>query len=180
MAREPRQLSQTLPAHLIQHAVHGADCFADATDRLIFLTQLDRAAHRHHCQVHAYVLMTNHVHLLISCPLRDGISKVMQQLTGRYAQRFNHRYGRRGALWERRFWSSVVKSDDYVLGTYRYVERNPVKAGLCENPARYRWSSAQHNAWGRQDRVVRPHAVYQQLGRTATDRQANYRKILGI
>jgi putative transposase len=167
------------PLHVIQRGNNRSACFADDADRQLFLQLLGILASKFQCALHAYVLMTNHVHLLITPETADGGSIMMKQLGVRYVQHFNRAHGRTGTLWEGRFRSSVVATEGYFLCCQRYIEANPVRAGMVSHPAEYRWSSHRFNAWGEPDALVTPHPVYLALGSDAAQRQEVYRGLSG-
>lgn len=163
----PRPLRFILPdvaVHLTQRGNNRAACFRRDSDYVLYLLHLRELCTRYRCAVHAYCLMTNHVHLLLSPPSAEACQALMKQLGQRYAQHFNRTYGRSGALWEGRYHSSVATTRRYVLGCYRYIELNPVEAGIVNHPARYTWSSYRANAMGVDDRLVVPHAEFLALG----------------
>ena len=143
-----------------------------------YLQALGEAAAKHSCEVHAYVLMTNHVHLLVTPAEPGGASKMMQAIGRRYVACFNARYRRTGTLWEGRFKSALVDSDAYVLACYRYIELNPVRAAMCSAPDEYPWSSYHANALGRHEPRLRPHASWAALGTTDETRRASYRELI--
>jgi putative transposase len=151
--------------------------FGTTADYRFFHHCLANAARRHRCLVHAYVLMTNHVHLLITPASRDGIGRMMQSVGRRYVQYFNNRYGRTGTLWEGRYRATLIDTDQYLLTCYRYIELNPVRAGLVTHPAAYPWSSYAANALGDDDSLLTPHALYLGLDRDAANRRSVYRAL---
>lgn len=148
--------------------------FADE-DYHCYLHWLQKSAADWHCAIHAYVLMTNHVHLLVTAEKPDGIAKLMQAIGRRYVQYINRSYQRTGSLWEGRFKSSVVQAEDYLLTCMRYIELNPVRANMVNDPAQYRWSSYRHNGLGQADARIEPHPLYLGLGRNESDRLVAYR-----
>jgi putative transposase len=163
----PRPLRYLLPdvaVHLTQRGVNRANCFQRESDYLFYLLHLRELASKLGCAVHAYCLMTNHVHLLLTAPSADSCKTLMKQLAQRYAQHFNRAYVRSGPLWDGRYHSSIAATARYVLATYRYIELNPVDAGMVSHPARYTWSSYRANALGEDDRIVKPHAEFVALG----------------
>ena len=173
----PRSLRNILPCvavHLTQRGNNRAACFRRESDYLLYLLHLRDLSARLQCAVHAYCLMTNHVHLLVSPPSAEACKALMKQLGQRHAQYFNRTYGRTGSLWDRRYDSSVAASARYVLGCYRYIELNPVDAGMVNHPTLYTWSSYRANALGRDDRIVNAHAEYLALGRDAETRRKAY------
>ncbi|HEY2344937.1 MAG TPA: transposase [Xanthomonadaceae bacterium] len=177
MARLPRFDLPGVPQHVIQRGNDRQPCFASDDDRERYLQDLREAAARHEVAVHAYVLMTNHVHLLATPPARHAIAAMMQALGRRYVAYFNHTWQRTGTLWEGRYKACVVDTDRYLLTCYRYIELNPVRAAMVEGPAAYRWSSHRCNANGESDALVVPHERYLALGDTGPARQSAYRAI---
>jgi putative transposase len=159
--------------HLIQRS-RGA-CFLRESDGRAYLDWLRAYAQRFECAVHAYVLMSNHVHLLATPARALGASQMMRVLAERYARSFAEARGCSDAIWEEPFDASPVYAPRYLLSCMRYIEENPVRAGLTADPDAYRWSSFGANAWGRDDPVVTPHALYFALGRSPERRRARYR-----
>lgn len=158
----------------MQRGNNRLPCFHDDTDRRLYLRYLREASTRHACDVHAYVLMTNHVHLLAT-PLAIGaMSRMMQVLNRNYAGYFNFRHERTGTLWEGRFKSCLVDTDAYLLRCYRYIEMNPVRAGMVSEPGAFAWSSYRGNALGRWNPLLKPHEQYVRLGRDNTERRFAY------
>jgi putative transposase len=160
--------------HLTQRGNNRAACFRRDSDYLLYLLHLRELSTRLQCAVHAYCLMTNHVHLLLSPPTSEACVALMKRLGQRYAQYFNRTYGRTGSLWDGRYHSSVAESERYVLGCYRYIDLNPVDAAIVDHPGRYTWSSYRANALGKDDRLVTPHAAFLALGLDAASRRAAY------
>jgi putative transposase len=175
MARLPRLTAPGLPHHLIQRGNNRQAIFVDDADRVRFLGDLGELAAAMGLAVHAYVLMPNHVHILATPAERDTTARVMQALGRRYVRYFNDRQGRSGTLWEGRYRSTVVETDRYLLACMRYIEMNPVRAGLAGEPARYRWSSHAHNVGVKADPLLSEHAAYWALGNTPFERQLAYR-----
>lgn len=180
MARLPRYAVPGQPQHIIQRGNNRQVIFADETDYQFFHDALVEASRSHGLAVHAYVWMTNHVHLLATPELAHSISKVFQSAGRRYVQYFNRTYRRTGTLWEGRYRATVVDSERYLLTLMRYIELNPVRAGIAPHPRDYPWSSYWRNAYGESganaDWVV-PHAEYLGLGCDAEDRQSAYRRL---
>ena len=175
MPRKPRMYVAGLPCHVIQRGNNRNPVFFNDQDRRFYLSCLAEACERYRVAIHAYVLMTNHVHLLMT-PLRsDGVSRVMQSLGRRYVQVINRLHGRTGTLWEGRHRATVVHAEDYLLACSRYIELNPVRACMVDHPGDYLWSSYHANACGRADPLVTPHACYLALGPDAASRQRQYR-----
>ncbi len=175
MPRQPRVILPGYPHHVIQRGNNRDIIFASDADYLVYLEKLGDACRRHGCRVHAYVLMTNHVHLLMTPETQTGLSRAMQSLGRYYVQYFNYLYKRTGTLWEGRFKATLVDTDNYLLSCYRYIEENPVRAAMVASPADYRWSSYRHNAFGAPDALVSAHEGYLALGSTLADRQRAYR-----
>lgn len=176
MARLPRFVLPGQPQHVIQRGNNRQECFCAESDYRFYQDKLHAASEKHGCKIHAYVLMTNHVHLLVTPQREDGIGKMMQMLGRYYVQYFNYCYQRTGTLWEGRYKATLIDSEAYLLTCMRYIELNPVRAEhLAEHPADYPWSSYRCNALGQEDRLVVAHREYQQLGKTGQDRQAVYR-----
>lgn len=175
MARLPRFDLAGIAQHIVQRGNDRKPCFAAEADYLQYLKELREASFRHGCAIHAYVLMTNHVHLLATPDEVGAVSRMMQAIGRRYVGGFNARYRRTGTLWEGRFKAALVDSDRYVLACYRYIECNPVRAGMSLGPADYRWSSHAFNALGATDPVTTPHRDYLRLGHDTPSRLAAYR-----
>lgn len=175
MPRRPRIKLPLLPQHLVQRGVNREPCFFAEEDYHCYLHWLKKSAADCRCAIHAYVLMTNHVHLLVTPEMPEGTSRLMQSVGRRYVQYINRSYRRTGTLWEGRFKSSVVQEERYFLLCSRYIELNPVRAGMVIDPGQYRWSSYRYNGLGQADERLTPHAEYLALGRTDQDRQATYR-----
>ena len=175
MPRLPRYSIPGQPQHVIQRGNNKSSIFSASDEFQFFRECLRSARDRSGCQIHAYVFMTNHVHLLLSPGDSHGISDLMQSLGRRYVKYFNDRHGRTGTLFEGRYRATVVDTEEYLLTCYRYIEENPVRAGLARNPAGYRWSSHAANAYGARDSLVTPHERYEALGSTSETRQASYR-----
>lgn len=177
MPRPPRPDLARVPQHVAQRGNDRQACFFHEDDRLTYLTLLREAALRHGCAVHAYVLMTNHVHLLVTPVEQGAVSRMMQMLGRNYVTHVNACYRRTGTLWEGRYKSCLVDSEDYVLACYRYIELNPVRAGMVETPSEYRWSSHRRNAYGEPDPLVHPHAEYLALGCASSPACVAYRAL---
>jgi putative transposase len=177
MARKPRYYLAGFPCHVIQRGNNREPCFFADLDYVYYLDCLKDAASKYDCAVHAYVLMTNHVHLLMTPATPDGISRVMQSVGRRYVQYVNFSYKRTGTLWEGRHKASLIQTQTYLLSCYRYIELNPVRAGMVERPGDYPWSSYAAHAAGKPDPVVEDHAEHLALGDTADQRQRAYREL---
>lgn len=177
MARLPRYFIKGQPQHIIQRGNNRESIFAHNNDYQFYLECLQDAAKRNELFIHAYVLMTNHVHILASPETENSISKTLQSVGRRYVQYFNYIYKRTGTLWEGRYKATVIDSDHYLLTCMRYIELNPVRAGMTEHPRDYPWSSYGVNAAGTNNKLILPHGLYRQMGITETDRQAAYRQL---
>ena len=164
MGRYARLVVSDVALHVVQRGNNRQDCFHHDTDRVVYLSLLSDAAALRHCAIHAYCLMTNHIHLLFTPRDEEACSLMMRDLGRDYAGYFNRRYERTGSLWERPFKSCLVDSASYVLACYRYIERNPVRAHMVDHPGAYLWSSYRGNVVGN-DRLLTPHAEYAALAR---------------
>ena len=177
MPRRARLSLPGIPWHIIQRGNNRAVCFYSEDDYLFYLHHLEENAARFGCAVHAYVLMTNHVHLLLTPEKADSVSPLMKHLGQRYVQYVNRTYRRSGTLWEGRFRSCLTQAEDYVLACYRYIELNPVRAGMVRHPRDYRWSSYAANAEGKPSRIIQSHDQYLRLGRSEAQRREAYRAL---
>lgn len=177
MPRLPRIVLPGASVHVIQRGNNRTATFFTADDLERYRSTLFEACRRFRCAIHAYVLMTNHVHLLITPEDNEGPSLMMQAIGRLYVRYVNARYRRTGTLWEGRFRSSVIDSERYFFTCSRYIELNPVRAQMVDHPHRYRWSSHRHNAFGEADELITPHPLYCVLASTPVDRQAGYRAL---
>ncbi|MBK9160189.1 MAG: transposase [Nitrosomonadales bacterium] len=175
MPRRPRIKLAEIPQHIVQRGINREPCFFAEEDYHCYLHWLQESAADWHCAIHAYALMTNHVHLLVTPARTDGIAKLMQSIGRRYVQYINRSYRRTGSLWEGRFKSSLVQAEAYLLTCMRYIELNPVRANMVSDPAQYRWSSYRHNGLGLADERIAPHPLYLALGEDGAKRQFAYR-----
>lgn len=176
MARMARLYVPGCSHHVIQRGNNRCSCFRDRSDFLSYLEYLTEASNEHCVAIHAYVLMTNHVHLLLTPCSAESCGKMMQCLGRRYVRRFNDRYKRTGTLWEGRYKSTLVDSDNYFFTVSRYIELNPVRANIVTDPAQYPWSSFRSNAQGSPSDLLVPHGLYERLGTTREERQQRYSK----
>ncbi len=163
--------------HLIQRGNNRQACFFADQDRRVYLDGLAELAPLCGCAIHAYVLMTNHVHLLLTPEAAGSAAALMKRLGQRYVQYVNRTTRRSGSLWAGRFRSCPVQEEAYLLQCQRYIELNPVRAGMVRAPSAYPWSSYPANARGAADPVVSPHPLYLALGRSPAARQAGYRAL---
>ncbi len=177
MARLPRFVIPGQPQHVIQRGNNRGIIFTHDEDYRFYLKSLHDACAEHQCVVHAYVLMTNHVHFLMTPNLENSISKVMQSLGRRYVQYYNYTYCRTGTLWEGRYKATLIDSEQYLLTCSRYIELNPVRANMVRHPSEYPWSSYHYNALGKEDPLISPQLLYKRLGRSPGERQKTYRQL---
>jgi len=177
MARLPRFSAPGQPQHVIIRGNNRQEIFCADADYAFYLEKLQAACGKHGCDIHAYVLMTNHVHLLVSDNSGDGLSRAIQMLGRYYVQYYNYCYKRSGTLWEGRYKATLIDSVTYLLTCMRYIELNPVRAQMVAHPSDYRWSSYAANALGTQNPLVVAHSEYRALGRTGDERQAAYRQL---
>lgn len=177
MARLPRFVIPGQPQHVIVRGNNRSEIFCADADYRFYLQKLLLACDKHTCEIHAYVLMTNHVHLLITPQQEQGLSKTLQMLGRYYVQYYNYSYQRTGTLWEGRYKATLIDSEAYLLTCMRYIELNPVRAGMVQHPSDYPWSSYHCNALGKPDELVKPHPECLRLGKTAEERQSAYRQL---
>jgi len=175
MPRRARLRIAEIPQLVLQRGNNGSPCFFAEQDYRFYLQCLREAAVRYACAIHAYVLMANHVHLLVTPSTEHGLSLMMRLLGSRYVYYVNHRHRRTGTLWEGRFRSSLI-DERYVLSCLHFIESNPSRKHLVASPADYPWSSYRHHAEGRACPVIKDHPVYVALGPTDRDRQRTYRE----
>jgi putative transposase len=184
MSRLPRPDIAGMAQHVVQRGNDRMPCFVDDVDRQLYLTALRDASLRYRCAIHAYVLMTNHVHLLVTPETTGAVSRMMQGVGRIYVAKFNARHRRTGTLLEGRFKSCLVGGSRYVLACHRYIEMNPVRAAMVAQPSEFRWSSHPANALGHDDPLLRSHPAYHSLAGADADRRSAYRKlfdeVLGI
>ena len=180
MARPPRLELPDVPLHVYQRGNNRAACFFSELDRRFYLKCLASAALARGCAIHAYVLMTNHVHMLVTPKEAGAVGAMMQDIGRRYVRVINGIHRRTGSLWEGRFKASLIDSENYLLICHRYIELNPVRAGMVGHPAEYPWSSHAYYGNARDPRATIPiteHFEYQQLGHCADERRAAFRAL---
>lgn len=177
MARLGRYFLPDQPLHIIQRGNNRAPVFLHAEDYARYREWLAEAAALQGCAVHAYVLMTNHVHLLVTPERADSVPRLMQSLGRRYVRYVNARHRRTGTLWEGRYRAAPIDSEAYFLACCRYIELNPVRARMVAHPRGYRWSSYAAHAHGASDPLARDHRLYRALGASAAERQQAYRAL---
>lgn len=176
MPRPARLILPGQPHHIIQRGNNRQPIFFDDRDRRLFRAMLGDALAAHGCALHAYVLMTNHFHLLLTPIEEAGVGRLMQSVGRRYVGHVNRTWLRTGTLWEGRFRSTILDSEHYVMACYRYIEANPVRAAMVARPEDHPWSSHGRNALGKPDALVSEHDCYAALGDTPGERQALYRQ----
>lgn len=177
MPRRPRLCPPGFPCHVIQRGINRRTCFTCESDRIAYAHWLEEAADKFEVAIHAWVFMDNHVHLLLTPEASGGISRLMQYIGRLYVRRFNDRYARSGGLFEGRFKSHLVDSDRYVLACMRYIEMNPVRAGITSDPGQFKWSSFTAHAKRLKPSMWTPHASYLALGKLAEARATAYRRL---
>ena len=178
MARLPRLTLAGYPHHIILRGNNRQAIFMDTSDFQRMLELLETQAKAQGVEVHAYVLMSNHLHLLLT-PSHDKALPLMMQSVGRaYVRYFNKRHGRTGTLWEGRYRSTLIQTDRYLLACMAYIDLNPVRAGMVAQAADYPWSSHAHHTGARQDAWLTPHALYWALGNTPFARELAYAELV--
>ena len=178
MPRQPRLDLAHVPQHVVQRGNDRQPCFFGDNDRACYLSELRDIVRDEGCMVHAFVLMSNHVHLLFTPSAVGQVASVMQGLGRRYVRYFNDRHHRTGTLWEGRYKSCLIDTDSYLLRCMRYIERNPVRASMVASAEEYPWSSYAGNALGVTNPLVQPHPAYLALGVDVSARQQAYRSLV--
>lgn len=178
MPRKPRFYLADIPAHVVQRGNARQAVFYEPQDYSIYLNWLHEGASKYGCHLHAFVLMTNHVHLLLTPMTPESVSLTIQHVGRKYVTYVNRRHKRSGTLWEGRHKSSIISSDEYLLCCMRYIELNPVRAGLVKHPAEYRWSSYHQNASGNFLNNIHPHSTYLSLGKSQSERAIAYKELI--
>jgi putative transposase len=177
MARLPRLFIPGVPVHVIIRGNNRQDVFRGDGDRVFFHRCLAEQAGQHDVSVHAYVLMTNHIHLLAMGARARSIPALVQSLGRRYVGYFNYLHHRTGTLWEGRYKAGLVQAERYLLTCQRYIELNPVRAGMVRHPGQFAWSSFHRCAHGQPDDAVTPHPLYEDLAIDPERRLAAYREL---
>lgn len=177
MPRRPRFHVDGVPLHIVQRGHNREPCFFCEEDYQAYLHWLGEALIKERCALHAFALMTNHVHLLVTPEHAEAVPRLVIALGRRYVQYINTTYRRTGTLWDSRYKSSLIEAESYLLACQRYIELNPVRAGMVDDPAHYRWTSYRHNGLGQANPYVTPHPLYLALGGDDKARQAVYRKL---
>ena len=177
MPRQPRYFVPDVPQHVVSRGVNRGAVFFGPQDYSYYIEDLRRAASTYGCAIHAYVLMTNHVHILLTPEHDTSLPLTMQAIGRAYVQRLNKKYKRTGTLWEGRYKACLVQTDRYVLACQRYIEMNPVRAGLARLPGDYAYSSFASNAYGAANSLLTRHPVYEALHRDPVMRPRAYRRL---
>jgi REP-associated tyrosine transposase len=177
MPRTARFVVPGLTVHIVQRGHDRQRCFFEESDYRAYLAYLEEFAAQCSCSVHAYCLMTNHVHLLVTPHATDSCAKLMKNVGQRHVQRINSRRGRTGTLWEGRFYSCPVCAERYAVACYRYIEFNPVRAGMVAHPREYEWSSYRFNAAGESSALLTVHPAYAAIAAGNERRQLAYREL---
>jgi putative transposase len=177
MPRPQRLFVPDIPQHVIARGIDRQPVFYGPADYQLYRELLHEVSREHDCRIHAYVLMTNHVHLLVTPGHERSLALTIQAHGRKYVRRLNLRYGRTGTLWEGRYRACLVQNDLYFLTCQRYIELNPVRAGMVSTPGEYAYSSYAHNAYGAADKLVEPHPCYLSLHSDATARPGAYREL---
>ena len=178
MARLPRLTVPGYPHHVIQRGNNRQAIFSAAADRQMLLMLLDENARKFSVALHAFVLMTNHFHLLATPSTQDGLPQMMQAVGRRYVRYFNDRQARSGTLWEGRYRSTLIETERYLLACMVYIDLNPVRAGLARDASDYPWSSHGHYAGLHSNRMLTPHPLFWALGNTPFSREAAYAELV--
>ncbi len=178
MARLPRLVIPNQPHHVIQRGNDRQLIFRDTSDYCAFLAWLREAAKQFKVAIHAYALMSNHLHLLVSPSDQQGLGRMMQWVGRHYVPYFNRKYARVGTLWQGRYRATVIDSERYFMTCSRYIELNPVSAGITHNPADYPWSSYNHHVGIKSDPLITDHSLYWALGNTPFQREAAYKELV--
>ena len=177
MARLPRYTITNQSQHIIQQGRDGQQIFFEEQDYQYFHDCLDAAAYNYNLKIHAYVLMPDHVHILATPGATDSVSRTVQSVGRNYVQYYNECYNGSGTLWEGRYRATVLDEKEYLLACSRYIELNPVRAGLVRHPRDYRWSSYAHNAMGAKEEMLSAHREYKKLGGDNKQRAVAYRAL---
>jgi len=178
MARLPRLTVPGYPHHIIQRGNNRQAIFSSSADYEALLAMLDEHSRQSKVAIHAYVLMSNHFHLLATPETSEAMPQMMQAVGRRYVRRFNQHHGRSGTLWEGRYRSTLIQTERYLLACMAYIDLNPVRAGVAAEPGDYWWSSYAHYVGRRHDKLVSPPALYWELGNTPFSREAAYAELV--
>lgn len=178
MPREPRINISGVIHHVINRGNNRQPVFEDEEDYRKYIELLERYKGRYGFKLYSYVLMNNHVHLLIEAGEKGSISKIMQGITLAHTRYFNLKYKTSGHVWQGRFKSPIVGEDAYLMEVSRYIELNPVRAKIVERPEDYPWSSYTSHAYGKKNPLIEDHVYYELLGKTEEERQTRYREFV--
>jgi putative transposase len=178
MARLPRLTVPGYPHHIIQRGNNRQAIFSGPADYELLLSLIDEHARKQQVAIHAYVLMSNHFHLLATPETAEGIPQMMQAVGRRYVRTYNLRHARTGTLWEGRYKSTLIQAERYLLACMVYIDLNPVRAGMVADPANYPWSSYQHYSGRKVDKLITPHPLYWELGNTPFAREQAYTELV--
>jgi len=177
MPRKPRFYLSGVPVHIVHRGHSRSPVFFEDQDYSTYLYWLRKAAEKYDLSIHAFVLMTNHTHLLVTPTLGENVSLFMQYIGRRYVPYINHKYGKSGSIWEGRYKACLVQEESYFLSVMRYIEFNPVRANMLESPSHYRWSSFCHNAGARDLKLINSHPIYDSLGVDKESRVKAYQEL---
>lgn len=180
MPRQPRHFPAGSCLHIVQRGDNRSVCFHSDEDRHFYIALLEKHSKATGCEVHAYVLMSNHIHLLVTVRELNAQSWMMKAISQYTAQRLHRLRGETGTMWDGRYKAARVEAEDYLLLCQRYIELNPVRAAMVQYPGHYRWSSYGCNAEGRRNSVITPHDVYLRLGGNPLQRQSAYRTLFDV
>ena len=177
MPRKPRFFLPGVPVHVVQRGHSREAVFFENNDYLTYLRWLKEGAERYKVDIHAYVLMTNHIHILATAHDTDGITRMMQYIGRHYVPYINYTYGTSGSIWDGRYKASLIHDEEYLLTCMRYIELNPVRAEMVRSPGQYRWSSYRCNGQGKRDELVTPHPMYKALSKSQPTRLDAYKAL---
>ena len=177
MARLSRIVIPNQPLHIIHRGNNRQDIFKSEDDMLRIKEDIKHSLSKSDCSLHAYVIMTNHLHLLITPKSKEQLAIFMQSMVNRYVRYFNAIHHRTGTIWEGRFKSCLVDSEHYLFTLYKYIEMNPIKANMVKSIADYQWSSYRHNALGYTDSLITEHPLYKDLGTDKKQQCESYKEM---
>ncbi len=180
MARLPRIVIPNQPLHIIHRGNNRQNIFKSEDDMVRIKEDIKHSLSKSNCSLHAYVIMTNHLHLLITPDSKEQLAIFMQSMANRYVRYFNAIHHRTGTIWEGRFKSCLVDSEHYLFTLYKYIEMNPIKANMVKDIADYQWSSYQHNALGQTDSLITEHPLYKDLGTNTKQRYESYKEMFVV
>ncbi|GLP96898.1 transposase [Paraferrimonas sedimenticola] len=179
MPRGPRHIIANVPVHIIHRGNNRQTIFHNAKDHAVYHKWLGEALAESKCTLHAFCLMPNHTHLLITPPSKHALAKCMKKLSQIYAMYYNREYHRCGVFWESRYKHKIIEDEQYLMTCYRYIELNPVRAGMVSNPSHYRWSSHRFNAHNQSHPFVKPHPIFRDIDTDLDERALWYRQTFG-